>query len=130
MTEDSTIGGEFNNCLTLLRKFLRLSAQWHDSDDNSIAFARFVCHYLYSNAMQTRHPSFKVVTPVASTFPRPRQVIICSLILPTFTEDDSYHAYNSFLLKVTKGNWNVPITPKVVKPTVEKKVYDNPTMST
>ena len=27
---------------------------------------------------------------------------------------------------VTKGNWNVPITPKAEKPTVEKKVYDNP----
>lgn len=64
-----------------------------------------------------------------SPFPRPRQVIICSLILldtTDFSKDDSYHSYNSFLLMVTKGNWNVPITPKAEKPTVEKKVYDNP----
>ena len=37
------------NCQHLLRKFLRLSANGSDSDDDSIAFARFVCHYLYSN---------------------------------------------------------------------------------
>ena len=36
-----------------------------------------------------------------------------------------YHAYNSFLLKVNKGKFNLQIKPKYVKPTVEKKVYDN-----
>ena len=40
-------------------------------------------------------------------------------------DGDSYHAYNSFLLKVNKDHYHVQITPKVVKPTVEKKVYDN-----
>lgn len=42
-----------------------------------------------------------------------------------FKPGDSYHAYNSFLLNVTKDNFNLQIKPKFVKPTVEKKVYDN-----
>lgn len=47
-------------------------------------------------------------------------------MIPTyFKPGDSYHAYNSFLLKVNKGKFNLPIKPKFVKPTVEKKVYDN-----
>ena len=42
-----------------------------------------------------------------------------------FNDGEYYHAYNSFLLKVNKGKFNLQIKPKYVKPTVEKKVYDN-----
>lgn len=62
---------------------LAVISQWNDSDANSIAFARFVCHSISTRMMQTRHTSFELVA-MPSPFPRPRQVIICSLILPTF----------------------------------------------
>ena len=47
------------------------------------------------------------------------------MILPLLVLLIPIHSYNSFLLMVTKTNWNVTITPKVVKPTVEKEVFDN-----
>ncbi|MEI3314476.1 MAG: isopeptide-forming domain-containing fimbrial protein [Faecalibacterium prausnitzii] len=73
--------------------------------------------------MQTRNPSLKVVA-VAITFHYEAGYY---LIVDTtyFNPGDFYHAYNSFLLMVTQANWNVPITPKAEKPTVEKEVYDN-----
>ena len=43
-----------------------------------------------------------------------------------FNPGDYYHAYNSFfLLNVPQVPYVVPINRKVVKPTVEKEVYDN-----
>ena len=48
LTADSTIGGEFKTNFTP-QEAVAVISQWHDSDDYSIAFARFVCHYLYSN---------------------------------------------------------------------------------
>ena len=103
---------------------MRLSSQWHDSDDDSIAFARFVCHYLYSN---DANPTYVVrAGSNALTIPEAKAGYYLFVDTTDFSKDDSYHSYNSFLLMVTKGNWNVPITPKAEKPTVEKKVYDNP----
>ena len=123
LTADPTISGEFNNPTTA-QDVLAVISKWHDSDDNSIAFARFVCHYLYSGAVDpgTSIPSSGDVVEI------PIDGAGYYLIVDTtyFKPGDSYHAYNSFLLMVTKGNWNVPITPKAEKPTVEKKVYDNP----
>ena len=44
----------------------------------------------------------------------------------TFSDDDFYHAYNSFfLLNVPQTPYVVLVNHKVVKPTVEKEVYDN-----
>lgn len=122
LTADPTISGEFNNPTTA-QDVLAVISKWHDSDDNSIAFARFVCHYLYSGAVDpgTSIPSSGDVVEI------PIDGAGYYLIVDTtdFSTGDSYHAYNSFLLKVNKGKFNLPIKPKFVKPTVEKKVYDN-----
>ena len=122
LTADPTISGEFNNPTTA-QDVLAVISKWHDSDDNSIAFARFVCHYLYSDAVDpgTSIPSSGDVVEI------PIDGAGYYLIVDTtyFKPGDSYHAYNSFLLKVNKGKFNLPIKPKFVKPTVEKKVYDN-----
>ena len=122
LTADSTIGGEFNNPTTP-QDVLAVISKWHDSDNNSIAFARFVCHYLYSGAVDpgTSIPSSGDVVEI------PINEAGYDLIVDTtdFNPGDSYHAYNSFLLNVTKAPFNLLIKPKFVKPTVEKKVYDN-----
>ena len=48
LTADSTIGGEFKTNFTP-QEAVAVISKWGDSDDNSIAFARCVCNYLYSN---------------------------------------------------------------------------------
>lgn len=117
------IGGQFEGATTA-QDVLKVISRWHDSDDNSIAFARFVCHYLYSN---DANPTYVVrAGSNALTIPEAKAGYYLFVDTTDFSKDDSYHSYNSFLLMVTKGNWNVPITPKAEKPTVEKKVYDNP----
>ena len=117
------IGGQFEGATTA-QDVLKVISQWHDSDDDSIAFARFVCHYLYSN---DANPTYVVrAGSNALTIPEAKAGYYLFVDTTDFSKDDSYHSYNSFLLMVTKGNWNVPITPKAEKPTVEKKVYDNP----
>ena len=123
MREADHIGPLFTNA-TSARDVLEVISQWHDSDDYSIAFARFVCHYLYSN---DANPTYVVrAGSNALTIPEAKAGYYLFVDTTDFSKDDSYHSYNSFLLMVTKGNWNVPITPKAEKPTVEKKVYDNP----
>ena len=123
LREADHIGPLFTNAKSA-QEVLAVISQWHDSDDYSIAFARFVCHYLYSN---DANPTY-VVRAGSNALPIPEAKAGYYLFVDTtdFSKDDSYHSYNSFLLMVTKGNWNVPITPKAEKPTVEKKVYDNP----
>lgn len=122
LTADPTISGEFNNPTTA-QDVLAVISKWHDSDDNSIAFARFVCHYLYSGAVD---PGTSISSS-GDVVEIPIDGAGYYLIVDTtnFSTGDSYHAYNSFLLKVNKGKFNLPIKPKFVKPTVEKKVYDN-----
>ena len=123
LTADLTIGGKFKTDFTP-QEAVAVISQWGDSDDNSIAFARFVCHYLYSN---DANPTYVVrAGSNALTIPEAKAGYYLFVDTTDFSKDDSYHSYNSFLLMVTKGNWNVPITPKAEKPTVEKKVYDNP----
>lgn len=118
-----TIGPLFANAHSA-QDVLEVISQWKDSDANSIAFARFVCHYLYSN---DANPTYVVrAGSNALTIPEAKAGYYLFVDTTDFSKDDSYHSYNSFLLMVTKGNWNVPITPKAEKPTVEKKVYDNP----
>lgn len=103
---------------------LAVISQWHNSDANSIAFARFVCHYLYPNANATPEPAVKggggsdhIHFDEAGYY----------LVVDTtpFNPGDVDHAYNSFLLMVTRDNWNVSITPKAEKPSVKKEVFDN-----
>ena len=123
LREADTIGHLFTNAKSA-QEVLAVISQWHDSDDYSIAFARFVCHYLYSN---DANPTYVVrAGSNALTIPEAKAGYYLFVDTTDFSKDDSYHSYNSFLLMVTKGNWNVPITPKAEKPTVEKKVYDNP----
>lgn len=123
LREADPIGPLFTNAKSA-QEVLAVISQWHDSDDFSIAFARFVCHYLYSN---DANPTYVVrAGSNALTIPEAKAGYYLFVDTTDFSKDDSYHSYNSFLLMVTKGNWNVPITPKAEKPTVEKKVYDNP----
>ena len=123
LREADHIGPLFTNAKSA-QEVLAVISQWHDSDDDSIAFARFVCHYLYSN---DANPTYVVrAGSNALTIPEAKAGYYLFVDTTDFSKDDSYHSYNSFLLMVTKGNWNVPITPKAEKPTVEKKVYDTP----
>lgn len=108
-----------------VQKVLAVISKWHDSDDDSIAFARFVCHYLYSNGAA---PDSDIVGGNSSiTIPEAGYYLIVDTI--NFSNGDYYHAYNSFLLvnvpQAVQTSYNVTINHKVVKPTVEKKVYDN-----
>lgn len=110
---------------TTVQKVLAVISKWDDSDDNSIAFARFVCHYLYSNGAA---PDSDIVSGNSSiTIPEAGYYLIVDNI--DFSNGDYYHAYNSFLLvnvpQAVQTSYNVTINHKVVKPTVEKKVYDN-----
>lgn len=123
LTEDSTIGGEFETNFTA-QKAAAVISTWHESDDNSIAFARFVCHYLYPTADADPQP---YITGGGDMVSIPEGGAGYYLVVDTtkFNDGEYYHAYNSFLLKVNKGKFNLQIKPKYVKPTVEKKVYDN-----
>ena len=118
---DSTFDNQFKDATTA-QDVLAVISTWYDSDDNSIAFARFVCHYLYPNADANPTP---VITDHTGgiNIPMPGYYLIVDTT--KFSVGDSYHAYNSFLLKVTKAPYVVLITHKVVKPYVEKEVYDN-----
>ena len=106
-----------------VQKVLAVISKWDDSDANSIAFARFVCHYLYSDGGAPK--SNIVGHGGAITIPEAGYYLIVDTI--NFNDGDYYHAYNSFLLvnDTHQGDFNVTINHKVVKPTVEKKVYDN-----
>ena len=120
LTEDLTIGGEFKTNFTP-QEAVAVISKWGDSDDNSIAFARCVCNYVYSDGDST--PVIQGLHTGGIKVPKPGYYLIVDT--SPFSEGDSYHAYNSFLLKVTKAEYVFNINYKVVKPTVEKKVYDN-----
>lgn len=123
MTKDSTIGDKFETSFTP-QEAAAVISQWSDSDNNSIAFARCVCNYVYSDGdstpvLQGGHTNgFKLEE--AGYY-----LIVDTSSFSSDANNDSYHAYNSFLLKVNQKNYHVQITPKVVKPTVKKEVYDN-----
>lgn len=120
LTADPTIGGEFKTNFTP-QEAVAVISKWGDSDDNSIAFARCVCNYVYSNG--DTKPVIQGLHTGGIKVPKPGYYLIVDT--SPFDEDDFYHAYNSFLLKVTKAEYVFNINYKVVKPTVEKKVYDN-----
>lgn len=125
---DSTLGTQFHfidaTDANTAQKVLAVISKWDDSDANSIAFARFVCHYLYPDANAKPKPAVEggggsdhIHFDEAGYY----------LVVDTtpFNPGDFDHAYNSFLLMVTHANWNVPITPKAEKPSVKKEVFDN-----
>lgn len=125
---DSTLGTQFQfidaTDANTAQKVLEVISKWDDSDANSIAFARFVCHYLYPDANAKPKPAVEggggsdhIHFDEAGYY----------LVVDTtpFNPGDFDHAYNSFLLMVTHKNWNVPITPKAEKPSVKKEVFDN-----
>ena len=122
---DSTLSSEFANADSL-QKVLDVMKDWTTSDDNSIAFARFVCNYIYTDTNANREPVKKGGhTGGFELDEAGYYLIVDTSSFSSSADGDSYHAYNSFLLKVNKAHYHVQITPKVVKPTVEKKVYDN-----
>lgn len=122
LKNDPTIGEKFETAATA-QDVLAVISKWHDSDDNSIAFARVVCHYLYPDANANPTP---VATDHTGGINIPKSGYYLIVDTSTFSDDDFYHAYNSFfLLNVPQTPYVVLVNHKVVKPTVEKKVYDN-----
>ena len=122
LKNDPTIGNEFGTATTA-QEVLAVISKWHDSDNNSIAFARVVCSYLYPNADAKPEP---VITDHTGGINIPQSGYYLIVDTTYFNPGDYYHAYNSFfLLNVPQVPYVVPINRKVVKPTVEKEVYDN-----
>lgn len=129
LKNDSTIGTQFQFAdatdaadAATAQEVLAVISKWHESDDNSIAFARVVCHYLYPDANANPTP---VATGHTGGFEVPKPGYYLIVDTTYFNLSDFYHAYNSFLLKVTKAHYGFTINHKVVKPYVEKEVYDN-----
>lgn len=122
LKNDPTIGEKFETAATA-QEVLAVISQWSNSDDNSIAFARVVCHYLYPDANADPKP---VITDHTGGINIPKSGYYLIVDTSTFSDDDFYHAYNSFfLLNVPQTPYVVLVNHKVVKPTVEKEVYDN-----
>lgn len=115
-----TIGPLFTKASSA-QDVLEVISKWSNSDDNSIAFARFVCHYLYPTA--DANPTHAAIGNHTLHFDDAGYYLIVDTTY--FKPGDSYVAYNSFMLTVTQANWNVDVTPKVEKPSVKKEVYDN-----
>ena len=120
LKKDPTIGGKFETASTV-QDVLAVISTWSDSDDYSIAFARFVCKYLYPNANANPKPFAEGNHSL--TFSQAGYYLIVDTTY--FSPGDSYHAYNAFMLKVTQANYVFDVTPKVEKPSVKKEVYDN-----
>ena len=120
LKNDTTLHDEFKDATTV-QDVLAVISTWNNSDDNSIAFARFVCHYLYPTA--NANPTHAAIGNHTLHFNDAGYYLIVDVT--DFSNGDSYVAYNSFMLTVTQANWDVDVTPKVEKPTVEKEVHDN-----
>ena len=118
LKKDATIGTLFENADTL-QKVLDVMKDWHTSDDNSIAFARFVFKYLYS-----KPDSNPTAASTSSTSTINFTQAGYYLIVDTSTFTFTHNANNAFLLNVTKAE-PVTVNSKAEKPSVEKKVYDN-----
>lgn len=122
LKEDPTLKIPFQDADNL-QDVLAVISQWSESDNNSIAFARFVCSYLYSDANADPKPVYTDHTG-GFNIQEPGYYLIVDTTY--FNPGDFYHAYNSFfLLNVPQAPYVVLVNHKVVKPYVEKEVYDN-----
>lgn len=122
LKEDPTLKIPFQDADNL-QDVLAVISQWSESDNNSIAFARFVCSYLYPDANANPKPVYTDHTG-GFNIQEPGYYLIVDTTY--FNPDDFYHAYNSFfLLNVPQAPYVVLVNHKVVKPYVEKEVYDN-----
>ena len=124
---DSTLGTQFQfidaTDANTAQKVLEVISKWDDSDANSIAFARVVCHYLYPDANANPKP---VITDHTGGINIPESGYYLIVDTTYFNLRDFYHAYNSFfLLNVPQAPYVVLVNHKVVKPYVEKEVYDD-----
>mgnify|MGYP004582446757 len=115
---DTTLSSKFTGANNL-QDVLAVMKDWTTSDDDSIAFARFVCKYLYpkpdSNPTAACTSSTSTIDFTQAGY---------YLIVDTSNFALSYNANNAFLLNVTKAE-SVTVNSKAEKPSVEKKVYDN-----
>ena len=122
LKEDPTLKIPFQDADNL-QDVLAVISQWSESDNDSIAFARFVCSYLYPDANANPKPVYTDHTG-GFNIQEPGYYLIVDTTY--FNPGDFYHAYNSFfLLNVPQAPYVVLVNHKVVKPTVEKEVYDN-----
>ena len=122
LKEDPTLGNLFNEADDV-QDVLAVISQWSESDNNSIAFARFVCSYLYPDANANPKPVYTDHTG-GFNIQEPGYYLIVDTTY--FNPGDFYHAYNSFfLLNVPQAPYVVLVNHKVVKPYVEKEVYDD-----
>lgn len=122
LKEDPTLKIPFQDADNL-QDVLAVISQWSESDNNSIAFARFVCSYLYPDANANPKPVYTDHTG-GFNIQEPGYYLIVDTTY--FNPGDFYHAYNSFfLLNVPQAPYVVSVNHKVVKPYVEKEVYDN-----
>ena len=122
LKEDPTLGNLFNEADDV-QDVLAVISQWSESDNNSIAFARFVCSYLYPDANANPKPVYTDHTG-GFNIQEPGYYLIVDTTY--FNPGDFYHAYTSFfLLNVPQAPYVVLVNHKVVKPYVEKEVYDN-----
>lgn len=103
LKEDPTLGNLFNEADDV-QDVLAVISKWHDSDNDSIAFARFVCNYLYSDANADPKP---VITDHTGGINIPESGYYLIVDTTYFNLGDFYHAYNSFFLL------NVPQAPYV-----------------
>ena len=105
-----------------VQKVLAVISKWSNSDNDSIAFARFVCKYLYPTA--DANPTHAAIGNHTLHFDDAGYYLIVDTTY--FNLRDFYHAYNSFfLLNVPQAPYVVLVNHKVVKPYVEKEVYDD-----
>lgn len=122
LNADPTLSSKFANADSL-QKVLDVMKDWTPSDDNSIAFARFVCNYIYTDPLADSESNI-VGGNGAINIPESGYYLIVDTTY--FNLRDFYHAYNSFfLLNVPQAPYVVLVNHKVVKPYVEKEVYDN-----